>query len=74
MPSIYRANIPQYNENRGGHNPPPNTSPKHTNKKKKGFKELKCNTIQSLNDVEYFLNNINYFAKCFKIYKICKHK
>lgn len=53
------------NENRGGHLPPPK-------KKKLDFKSLKCNTIQSLNDVEYFLNNMDKFAKGIKLYKLIK--
>ncbi|MBP3801944.1 MAG: hypothetical protein J6I85_08015 [Clostridia bacterium] len=69
MPNIYRINIPQ-NENRGGNFPPPNS--KKTNNKKYSFKSIKKNTIKSLNEVEYFLNNFSKLAKCIKIYKIIK--
>lgn len=55
----------QNTENRGRTNPPP----KH---KKTNFKTLKNNTIKSLNDVEYFLNNFGQFIKCIKIYKLLK--
>lgn len=54
-----------YNNKRGGYLPPPK-------KKKTNFKTLKNNTIQSLNDVEYFLNNINKFAKCIKLFNLIK--
>ena len=41
-------------------------------KKKRSFKELKGNTIKSLNEVEYFLTNIKTFSKHIKVYKIFK--
>lgn len=50
--------------NRGGHNPPP--------KKKFNFKHYKNNTLKSLKDVEYFLNNFNKFVKYIKLYKILR--
>ena len=63
MPNIYRFN-PSENENEN----------RNINKKKnkKDFKSLKKNTIKSLNDVEYFLNNFGQFIKYAKIYKIIK--
>ncbi len=36
------------------------------------FKCCKKNTIHSLNEVEYFLNNFNHFLKYVKLYKILK--
>ena len=66
MPNIYRATIPEENENRGGKNPP------HKKNKKNDFKTLKNNTIKSLNDVEYFLNNFGHFVKYVKLYKLLK--
>lgn len=58
-------NFKKYNlekENRGEEN----------NKKKFDFKKYKKNTIKSLNEVEYFLNNFKTFHKYFKFYKILK--
>ena len=67
MPNIYRANfnketraLPQDKNNK--------------KKKKKSFKELKGNTVKSLNEVEYFLTNIKSFSKQIKIYKMLKNK
>ena len=42
------------------------------NNKKFNFNLCKKNTINSLNDVDYFLNNFNYFFRCLKLYKIIK--
>ncbi len=42
------------------------------NKKKNNFDLYKKNTINSINDVEYFLNNFNRFIKYIKLYKIIK--
>ncbi|MBR3255619.1 MAG: hypothetical protein IKF97_05350 [Clostridia bacterium] len=41
-------------------------------KRKKDFKTLKNNTINSLNDVEYFLNNLGQIFKGVKIYKLIR--
>ena len=41
-------------------------------KKKLDFKTCKKNTLHSLNEVEYFLNNFKKFARYVKIYKIFK--
>lgn len=41
-------------------------------KKKLNFKICKNNTIKSLNEVEYFLNNFKKFARYVKIYKLFK--
>lgn len=65
MPNIYRSNYD--NENRSFKKPPPK-------KKKKDFKTLKNNTLKSLNDVEFFLNNWAEFAKYAKIYKLFKKR
>ena len=51
-------------KNRGGKCPPP--------KKKFNFKCYKDNTIQSLHEVEYFLNHFHRFIKYVKLYKILK--
>ena len=51
-------------ENRGRKCPPP--------KKKFNFKCCKDNTVKSLRDVEYFLNNFHRFIKYIKLYKILK--
>lgn len=51
-------------ENRGGKIPP--------QKKKFNFKGCKDNTIKSLHEVEYFLNNFHRFIKYVKLYKILK--
>lgn len=67
MPNIYRAN---YNEET-------RVTPQDKNnkkKKKKSFKELKGNTVKSLNEVEYFLTNIKYYSKQIKIYRMFKNK
>ncbi len=50
-------------ENRIHHLPPR----KHLN-----FRQIKHNTICSLNEVEYFLNNFNQFIKYVRLYKILK--
>ena len=41
-------------------------------KKKFNFKCCKDNTLKSLHEVEYFLNNFNRFIKYIKLYKILK--
>lgn len=50
-------------KNRGSNCPPP---------KKFNFKCCKDNTLKSLHEVEYFLNNFNRFIKYIKLYKILK--
>lgn len=50
--------------NRGEKNPP--------HKKSFDFKLYKKNTINSLNDVEHFLNNFKHYFKYFKLYKLMK--
>ena len=66
MPNIYRAtdNV-EYREYLTQNND-------KKKKKKKSFKELKGNTIKSLNEVEYFLTNIKTFSKHIKVYKMFK--
>ena len=50
-----------------------NRSEKKLNKKKHfDFNSYKKNTINSINDVEYFLNNFNKVIKYLKVYKIIK--
>ena len=54
-------------------NEPENRGKKNLNNKKKmNFDLYKKNAINSINDVEYFLNNFNYFIKYIKLYKIIK--
>lgn len=65
MPNIYRANYSE-STNRGEHNPPHKKGNKHD------FKTIKKNTINSLNDVECFLNNFGNFIKYIKLYKLLK--
>lgn len=50
--------------NRGEKNPP--------QKKSFDFNLYKNNTINSLNDVEHFLNNFHHYSKYFKLFKILK--
>ena len=45
---------------------------KSPHKKSFDFKSCKKNTINSLHDVEKFLNNFQYYFKYFKLYKILK--
>ncbi len=42
------------------------------NKKNLNFKKMKKNTINSLNEVELFLNNFKKFSNYVKLYKILK--
>ena len=63
MNNLYKSNL-DYVENRGNKKSPL--------KKKLCFKDVKNNTINSLNEVEYFLNNFNKFTKFFKLYKLLK--
>lgn len=51
-------------ENRGDKKPP--------HQKKLNFKTCKKNTIKSLNEIEYFLNNFEKFCRYVKLYKILK--
>ena len=51
--------------------PLPNNN-SNTKKKKIDIKQLKINTISSLNDVEIFLNDFQRFKKYIKLYKILK--
>ena len=41
-------------------------------KKKLDFKTMKNNTISSLNDVEYFLNNFHKISRYMKLFKLFK--
>lgn len=52
----------------------PPKSPINKNQKKKlDFKTMKKNTISSLNEVEYFLNNINQISRYIKLISFFKH-
>jgi len=63
MNNLYKSNLKNI-ENRGDLPSP--------HKNKLSFKSMKKNTICSLNEVEYFLNNFSKIAKCLKLYKILK--
>lgn len=62
MNNLYRANL-NYTEKRGAKQP---------HKNKVNFKNLKNNTMRSLNEIECFLNNFGNFLKYVKLYKILK--
>lgn len=49
---------------------PPSPPPR----KKMKFKDMKKNTINSLNEVEYFLNNFNRLCDTITIFKILRKK
>ena len=55
------------NENNSENNRGEKNSPQ---KKHFNFNLYKKNTINSLYDVEYFLNNFHHYFKYFKLYKI----
>lgn len=57
--------LSEKNTNNRGEKTPPQ-------KPKINFKLYKNNTIKSLNDVEYFLNNFRHFLKYVKLYKLLK--
>ncbi len=61
---IFSNNNENTLENRSLNNPP--------HKKKFDFKKMKNNTCRSLNEVEYFLNNLHKFKNYIKLYKILK--
>lgn len=42
-------------------------------KKKLCFKDYKNNTLHSLNEVEYFLNNLDKAFKCVSLYKFFRY-
>lgn len=60
MNNLYRATS-NCQKNRGTMSP---------HKNKINFMNLKNNTMCSLNEVEYFLNNFSHFLKYVKLYKI----
>ena len=49
--------------------PPPSKKPSPPKKKKLNFKTCKKNTINSLNEVEHFLNDFQGFWDYIKLYK-----
>lgn len=54
-------------------NHPPALPPSNKNTNKKiDIKQLKNNTVNSLNEVELFLNDFHRFKKYIKLYKILK--
>ena len=62
MNNLYRSNV-KHTKNRG-------TKAPHSNNT--NLKNIKNNTIRSLNEVEYFLNNISHVFKYLKIYNLLK--
>lgn len=58
-------NLDKNNQNNRGEKESPH-------KKKFDFNLYKKNTIDSINDVEHFLNNFKHYFKYFKLYKIMK--
>ena len=54
----------EYNENRGGRKTP--------HKKQVSFNSSTKNTIKSLREVEYFLNNLRNFTRYMHLYKFFK--
>lgn len=54
----------EYNENRGGKKTP--------HKKQFSFNSCTKNTIKSLREVEYFLNNLRNFTRYMHLYKFFK--
>ena len=63
MNNLFLSNIPHQEL------PPPSADDK---KEKINFKKLKSNTINSLNEVEYFLNDFKKIRNYLKLYKILK--
>ena len=64
MNRLFLNSNPNEDENRGEN--------KSKNKKKFDFSLYKKNTLNSLNDVEYFLNNFNKVVRYLKVYKLIK--
>lgn len=50
----------------------PSPKEKNSKKNKLDIKKIKANTINSLNEVETFLNNFQKFKNYIKLYKILK--
>ena len=76
MPNLYRCKnnilpkkINNYEDEKRGEKKP---SPPKSKKKKLNFKTCKKNTIKSLNEVEFFLNDFKRFTHYLKIYKLFK--
>lgn len=63
MEKIYHIQDLEQTGNRGANTPP---------KKNFNFKTYKNNTINSLKEVECFLNDFSRFTKCMKLYKLLK--
>ena len=49
-----------------------NPGPSQNENNKFNFKKITSNTINSLNEVEYFLNDFKRFSNYIKLYKILK--
>ena len=54
----------EYNKNRGDKKPP--------HKKQFSLNSCAKNTMKSLREVEYFLNNLKKFTRCMHLYKFFK--
>ena len=79
MPNLYRCenrkSIEQINQQQKEKREIQKTCPPkkcQKQKKKLNFKTCKKNTMNSLNEVEYFLRNFNGIMKYIKLYKILK--
>lgn len=73
MSNLYRCENNNISQKIGEKTSPPIRPPLNPSKKKKlNFKSCKNNTINSLNEVEYFLRNIHGFMKYVKLYKLFK--
>ena len=49
-----------------------NSLPSQNENNKLNFKKITSNTLNSLNEVEYFLNDFKRFSNYIKLYKILK--
>lgn len=64
--------LDRYNEDRSDEDRGDEKSKKPKKPKKLKFKDYKKNTIKSLNEVEFFLNNLDKAFKCVHIFKILR--
>lgn len=66
---IFYSSTPEETSRKNSPPPPP---PNKKSKKKIDFIEKKKNTIKSLNEVEYFLNDLKRFKRYLHLYKFFK--
>ena len=67
-----RGNEDSSDENRGDKGSGNKKDKKPKKPKKLKFKDYKKNTIKSLNEVEFFLNNLDKAFKCVHLFKILR--